>query len=188
MRGQLIMIDAGRGVVPLVLLGAVLSGCASGETGGASPAVTTTTVDAGTGSAVKSTTKQSIGSSLVDLKPCPVLASIGEQFGLTEIEEDGTESCNAVYSDSVSVRLDVHADKGLADYVPGPDAEITETNIGSRDAKLVKKSASTTACAVAVEVSASSRVDIAASADTSLDEACDAATKVAAAVGPKLAK
>ncbi|WP_189223948.1 hypothetical protein [Saccharothrix coeruleofusca] len=117
-----------------------------------------------------------------------MLESIASQFGLTKIEEDDSTSCDAVYSDSVSVRLDVYPDAGLVDYSPGPSSVISDTNVGSRKAKLVEKALTSSSCAVAVEVGVSSRVDIAASADTSLDEACDAAARVAVAVESKLPK
>lgn len=173
-----------RTVSSIVLVGLALTSC-SGEAGNPSAETTTTTTT--TRSAVETTSSSSeSGSSLAGFKPCPVLESIASQLGLTEIEEADSSSCDAVYSDSVSVRLDVYPDQGLADYSPGPNSVISDTNVGTRKAKLVEKALTSSSCAVAVEVSASSRVDIAASADASLDEACRAATDVATAVEPKL--
>ena len=60
--------------------------------------------------------------------------------------------------------------------------------IGSRKAKLVKAPSTKSSCLVAIEVTSTSRVDVGASANASLAEACDAATKVATAIEPKLPK
>jgi hypothetical protein len=183
-RIQLIRTTVVRVVVPFALLGLALTAC-TGETGDPTPATTTTRTAGDTGT---TTTSAPEGPSLADFKPCPTLTEVGSQFNLTEITEDGTDSCEAEYSDSVSVRLDVHADKSLADYVPGPEAQQSDTSIGGREAKLVQKAFTSSSCVVAIAVGDSSRVDVFASADASLDEACEAATKVATAVEPKLPK
>ncbi|MBP2339624.1 ABC-type phosphate transport system substrate-binding protein [Saccharothrix coeruleofusca] len=180
---NLIRVTVARLALSAVLVALALTSC-SAEPGDPSAETATTTTARST---VETTSASAEGSSsLADFKPCPVFESIASQFGLTKIEEGDSTSCDAVYSDSVSVRLDIYPDAGLADYSPGLSSAISDTSVRGRKAKLVEKALTSSSCAVAVEVSTSSRVDIAASADASLDEACDAATEVAAAVEPKL--
>ncbi|WP_189223949.1 DUF3558 family protein [Saccharothrix coeruleofusca] len=168
-------------------MGLALVSCSDGEAGDASPvSTTTTTTDAG--GATSSTSKQASGNALESIDPCEVLNSVASQFNLTRIEEGDSDSCAADYSKTVTVQFDIHADRRLADYRPEPTSELSDTSVGGRKAKLVKKALTSSSCAVAVEVSATSRFDVFASANASLDEACDAATKVAAAVEPKLPK
>ncbi|MBB5954625.1 hypothetical protein FHS29_001195 [Saccharothrix tamanrassetensis] len=109
-------------------------------------------------------------------------------FNLTEIEKTGAQQCDAEFSPTVGVTLKVWPTKGIAEATGAGNQQISDTKVGARDAKLIKKGASDTLCAVAVEVRSSSRVDFIASANASLDEACDAATKLAEAVEPKLPK
>lgn len=182
---HLIRTTAARTAASLVLLGVALASCSSGEAGNPSPA-TTASVD--TEETTKPTSTSSASNSLADVDPCEVLNSVAPQFGLTKIEEDDSDSCVADYSNSVSIGLDVHADRGLADYQPEPTSELSDTSVGGRKAKLVKKALTSTSCAMVVEVSATSRFDVFASANASLDEACRAATDVATAVEPKLPK
>ncbi|GGP56475.1 hypothetical protein GCM10010185_30770 [Saccharothrix coeruleofusca] len=174
-----------RTVVPLVLLGVALVGCTSNEPGSpsAATAITTDAEDATT-----STRPVSGGASLADFDPCAPFNEIASQFGLTEIAEDDSTSCNAELSKSVSVRLDVHPTLGLADYRLLPHAEASDADVGARKARLVKKTFSSSSCAMAMEVTSSSRIDVVASANASLDEACDAVTKLATAVEPNLPK
>ncbi|MBP2339617.1 hypothetical protein JOF41_005795 [Saccharothrix coeruleofusca] len=175
-----------RTTASLLLAGLALASCSDIEVGDASPVSTTTTTDApGT---TQSTSKSAAGITLESVDPCEVLSSIASQFNLIEIEEDDSDSCSAVYSKTVTVQFDIHADRRLADYRPEPTSELSDTSVGGRKAKLVKKALTSSSCAVAVEVSATSRFDVFASANASLDEACDAATKVAVAVEPKLPK
>ncbi|MBP2339316.1 hypothetical protein JOF41_005494 [Saccharothrix coeruleofusca] len=169
----------------LTFAGLVLASCGSGEHGNPSPASTTTAVSAADAPESASTSPAG-GASLVGFEPCSVFTSITAQFGLTGIKEDGSASCLAVYSDGVTARLDVRPSRGLDDFVPGANSEISETSVGSRQAKLVKKPVTSTSCAVAIEVSVTSRVDVFATSDTSLDESCKAATDIAAAVEPEL--
>ncbi len=110
------------------------------------------------------------------------------QVPLTEIEKEGSTGCGARYGTTVSLGLKTFLDIGLKEVSGGSNAEFSDTTIGSRKAKLVKKAYSDSACAVAIEVSATSRVDVVASANISLDEACAAANAVATAIEPKLPK
>ncbi|MBP2339619.1 hypothetical protein JOF41_005797 [Saccharothrix coeruleofusca] len=128
------------------------------------------------------------GDTLADFDSCKVLESVAGQFGLTEIEEVGTQECQAEYSTSTGVTLKAWPELGIAEAKGGPNAEISDTRINGRKAKLVEKAFTSSACMIALEVDAKSRVDVITSANVSLDEACDAATKIAAAVEPKLPK
>ncbi|MBP2339615.1 hypothetical protein JOF41_005793 [Saccharothrix coeruleofusca] len=170
-----------------MLLGVGLAGC-GGEQGNPSAASTTAVTGTSTNASIPSVSSTSGGTSLAGFDPCGPFNDVAGRFGLTEIEEADSTSCDAEYSKSVSIRLDVHLDSGIADYNLLPDAEPSDTQVGSRKAKLVKKTLSASSCAVAMEVTTSSRIDVVATANVSLDEACDAVTKVAAAVEPKLPK
>jgi len=121
----------------------------------------------------------------VKFKPCDELNVVAGQLGLSGIEEDGDQECSARYATTVAVRVKAFLDIGLNDVAGGPNAEFSDIAVGSRKAKLVKKAFSSSACATAIEVSATSRVDVVASANISLDESCDAATKVATAIEPR---
>lgn len=182
---HLIRTALARTAASLALAGLALVSCSDGESGSPSP-VTTTTAGAKSTTGATSASSPAGAQSLSDFKPCPVFTSIGSQFGLTEIEEEGSKSCTAEYSDSVTVRLDVHPDKGIADFVPESATELSDISVGSRKARLAKKALTSSSCAVIIEVGPTARVDVFASADASLDEACRAATDVATAVEPKL--
>jgi hypothetical protein len=123
---------------------------------------------------------------LADFDPCAVLNSVASQLNLTEIEKEGGDTCLANYSSSVSFSLAAHPELGIEDTVGG--TEKSDIPVGSRKGKLVKSPTTTASCLVAVEVTPTSRVDVGASANASLDEACEAATKVATAIEPKLPK
>jgi hypothetical protein len=133
-------------------------------------------------------TSSGASTSLASYKPCDELKVVAGQLGLTEIAEEGTHKCGARYGATVSLGVEAFLDIGLKDVSGGPNAEFSDVPVGARKAKLVKKAFSNSACAVAIEVSAKSRVDVVASANVSLDEACEAATKVATAIEPKLPK
>lgn len=166
-----------RAVVPLAVLGAV--GCSSAEPGEARAGAT-----GPTSTERPSETTTAVGDPLADFDSCEVLDSVAAQLNLTNIEGDSSGSCTADFNSTVSFTIKAHPDLGLADVVPG--GQQSETEVGSRKAKLVKESTTKTSCLMAVEVTDTSRVDVAASAYSSLDETCDAATKVAVAIEPKL--
>ncbi|WP_447004706.1 hypothetical protein ACRAKI_34845 [Saccharothrix isguenensis] len=109
-------------------------------------------------------------------------------LGLTEIKEDGVKECVARYGGKLVVRIKAFPELGIADYVPGPNSQISDLPLGGHKAKRVTAPASSSSCAVTIEITPSSRVDVIGSANASLDEACDAATKVATAIEPKLPK
>lgn len=178
--------SASRLVLPLALLGLALAGCGTGTGGTPSPATTTTTA---TSKASPTTTSGGSSSgSLASFDTCKALQDVASQFSLTDIEEEGTQQCGAQFSPTVGVGLKAWPSKGIADATGAGNQKISDISIGSRKAKLIERGASDTLCAVAVEVTKSSRVDVIASANASLAEACDAAQKVATAIEPKLPK
>lgn len=180
-------ISATRFALPLAVLGLTLAGCSGGEGGTPSPETTTTPTKAtGTSQPPSTSTPSGGGSALADFDSCGVLESVAGQFGLTEIEEVGAQECQAEYSASAGVTLKAWPELGVAEATGGPNAEISDTQVSGRKAKLVEKAFSSSACMIAIEVGPTSRVDVIASANVSLEEACDAATKVATAVEPKL--
>ncbi|QTR01213.1 hypothetical protein J7S33_17160, partial [Saccharothrix algeriensis] len=102
--------------------------------------------------------------------------AVAGQLSLTGIEEDGKQACMAKWGNSTTrVRIRVYPELGIADVVAKPDAQITETTIGSHKAKIAKAALSKTDCDVSVEITAKSRVDFFGAATASADEACDAA-------------
>jgi hypothetical protein len=72
----------------------------------------------------------------------------------------------------------------------GPSSKASDISIGSHKARKVGApgGGTTSSCAVTIEITSKSRLDVVASANASQDEACDAATKLATAVEPKLPK
>ncbi|MFD1151280.1 DUF3558 family protein [Saccharothrix hoggarensis] len=176
-----------RVVLTVVVLGAVVAGCSTKEPGDAS-AVTTTATSTTTEKASPTTsTKPSNGAdSLADFDECEVLNSIASQLNLTDVEEGIGDTCGASVSASASVTIKGHPDLGVDDVVPG--GQQSDITIGSRKAKMVKQSTTQTSCLIAVEATPTSRVDVAGSANASLDESCAAATAVAEAIASKLPK
>ncbi|HEX6341588.1 DUF3558 family protein [Umezawaea sp.] len=180
-----------RSVVSIVALVLVLAGCSQQE--GGNPAPATTTGMSSTSAAEPTTPTSSssgAGNALATFDGCKVLTAVAGQFSLTDIEEIAKEQCGAKYGavPGVSVSLRARPDLGYEEAQGGPNAELTNTTVGSRKAKLVKKAFSSSSCLVAVEVTSTSRVDFMSSANASLDDACAAATAVATAVEPSLPK
>lgn len=172
-----------RVVLALTVLGAVATGCTTGGT--ATPGPTGSTSTERTSKATTSTKPSTGGDTLADFDPCAVLNSVAAQLNLTEIEKEGGDTCLANYSSTVSFSLAAHPDLGIEEAVGGEKSDIP---VGSRKGKLVKTPTTKSSCLVAIEVTPTSRVDVGASANASLDEACEAATKIATAVEPKLPK
>jgi uncharacterized protein DUF3558 len=179
-----------RSVVVIAALGLVAMGCTREETG--NPAPETSTPKSSTSTAVPSASSPSSGSGnvLSSFDPCKVLATVAGQFSLTEIAESTKGLCGAEYGvvAGVSVSIKAWPDLGYKDAKGGPNAEFSETTIGSSKAEVVRKGSSSSSCLVAVEVTPTSRVDFMSSANASLDDACAAATALATAVEPTLPK
>lgn len=172
-----------RPVLALALASLALVGCSTNEPGNPTPG--TTTAGGSTSEDSSPTTTSEAGDPLADFDPCAALEEVAGQFNLTGIEKDG-EDCFAQYSSSVTVLVGP-IDAPLAEAGKGPQAEVSDTTVNGREAKLVRKAYTNTACAIALKVG-DGRVDAVASANASLDEACDAATKVATAIEPQLPK
>jgi hypothetical protein len=174
-----------RVVLTVIVLGAVVAGCSTKEPGDASAGTTTSTTTK-QASPTTSTKPSDSGDSLADFDECEVLNSLAAQLNLTDIEEGIGDTCGASVSATASVTIKGQPDLGVDDVVPG--GQQSDINIGSRKAKMVKQSVTQTSCLIAVEATPTSRVDVAGSANASLDESCAAATKVAEAIAPKLPK
>lgn len=173
-----------RVALSLAVLGAVATGCSTGGT--ATPEPTSKPVATGETSKGTTTTKPAGGGdALADFDPCEALNAVASQLNLTNIEATDDKECLADYSATVSIGFTKQPELAIGDAVGGEKSNI---DIGSRNAVLVKTPTTKSSCLVTVEVTPTSRVDVAASADASLDEACDAATQVATAVEPKLPK
>ncbi|MFI9006997.1 hypothetical protein ACIGNX_07175 [Actinosynnema sp. NPDC053489] len=172
-----------RVVLSLAVLGAIATGCTTGGT--ATPGTTTVPT---TGQPSRTTTSKPAGGGdpLADFDPCPVLESVSSQLNLSEIEKVDEKECGAEYSPTVSFGLTKQPELAIGDAVG--NGKKSDISIGSRKAKRVEAPATKTSCLVAVEVGPTSRVDVIASSDNSLDAACEAATKVATAIEPKLPK
>ncbi|GAA3460833.1 hypothetical protein ACFFSW_33570 [Saccharothrix longispora] len=172
-----------RAVLALAVVASVATGCSEKEPGDATSTNTGATT-AGQTSKTTTSAPSTGGDALADFDACDTLNAVAGQVDLTEIEPDG-DACDAVSSPTTSVSLKPQPDLKIDEAV---GKEVSGIRVGSRDAKLVKAPASDTSCLVAIEVTPTDRVDIAASDDASLDKACDAATRVANAIEPTLPK
>lgn len=176
--------SSARVILSLAVLGAVATGCTTGGT--ATPGATTGSTATGQTSKTTTSTKPSSGGdSLANFDPCGVLESVSAQLNLTEVEKVDEKECGAEYSATVSVSLTKQPELAIGDAVGG---QKTDVPIGSHKAKLVEAPASKNSCLMTVEVTPTSRVDVAASSNNSLEAACEAVTKVATAIEPKLPK
>ncbi|MFC5058061.1 DUF3558 family protein [Saccharothrix xinjiangensis] len=175
-----------RPVLVLSLAALALVGCSTNEPGNPTSGTTTDAATTSKGSS-PTTTSAAGGSPLADFDPCAEMEALSGQLNLTGIEEDGSQECFARYSSEVGVIAKVFLDLPLDEAGKGPNAEVSDTSVNGREAKLVRRAASDTACAVAIGVG-SDRFDIVASANASLDQACDAATTLAEALEPQLPK
>ncbi|MFI9813024.1 DUF3558 family protein [Saccharothrix variisporea] len=175
-----------RSLLPLAVLGVVLAGCSAKEGGTATPGSTAATT---TGTSAKpTTTSAGGGDGLASFDPCAAMKAAAGQVPLTDVENDGKQECKAQYGSTVSVRVKAFPSLGIADVVGGANSKFTEIPVGNHKGRRVTAPVSDSSCAVAIEITPKSRVDVVASANASQDEACDAATKVATAIEPKLPK
>ncbi|RKT71860.1 DUF3558 family protein [Saccharothrix variisporea] len=178
-----------RSILPIAVLGVVLAGCSEKQGGTPTAGSDTPTT---TGTSAKPTTTSSSGTSggLESFDACAAVQAAAGQLPLTEIEPNGKAGCDAEFGTSVSLGVKAYPSLGISDFVMGPNSKPSDITIGSRKARKVGAPAggTTSSCAVTIEVTAKSRVDVVASANASQDEACDAATKLATAIEPKLPK
>jgi hypothetical protein len=178
-----------RSILPLAVVGLALAGCTTKEPGDPTAGGTATTTKSSGGSPVTTTKPSSGGSSLADFDPCAEMTAVASRISLTEIEEDGRQECKARWGQSTTaVRVKAFPELSIGEVVGGANSKFTDLTIGSHKARMVTAPSSSTSCAVTVEITAKSRVDVVASATSSQDEACDAATKLATAIEPKLPK
>ncbi|WP_306743858.1 hypothetical protein [Saccharothrix yanglingensis] len=176
-----------RSVLPVAVLGAVLAGCTS--TPGTPTPETTGAATATTGGATSPTTSgAAAGDGLADFDVCAELEGVASALGLTEIERKGAQDCEARYAGRIGVRVKAQPELGVEEFVPGSDSKISDLPLGGHRAKLVTAPLTTSSCAVTIEVTPSSRVDVVSSSPATQEQACEAATKVATAVEPKLPK
>ncbi|WP_158847023.1 DUF3558 family protein [Saccharothrix deserti] len=168
----------------MTVFGAVATGCTTGGT--ATPGTTGSTPTEQT-SDTTSTKPSTGGGSLADFDTCGALNAVAPQLNLTEITPDDADKCDAEFSPTTSVALQIWPDKGLADVVT-TTGEVSSTTVGSRKATMLKGSTTDESCLIAVEVTATSRVDVVGSSNNSQADSCDAVTKVATAIEPKLPK
>ncbi|WP_206745048.1 DUF3558 domain-containing protein [Saccharothrix sp. CB00851] len=175
-----------RSVLAVAVFGAVLAGC-SNTPGSPVPETTGATTSAA-GDAGSTTTSAPAGDSLADFDACGQLEGVASELGLTAITEDGVRQCKARYAGTVGVLVKAFPELSIEEYVPGANSQITDFPMESHKAKRVTAPASSSSCAVTIEITSSSRVDVVSSARASLDEACDAAAKVATAIEPRLPK
>ncbi len=165
-------------LISAVLL--LLTGCSTETAGSPSPATPRNSVPASSSSPARGD-----GGSLADFDTCALLNEVASAQNITEIEADGDTACAGFLPNRVAVNISYHTDIGIAKAGQGPYAEVSDMTVGSRKAKLIEKAVSTTSCAVAMEVTESSRFDVATSGD-SLEQSCDAATSFAKAVEAKI--
>jgi hypothetical protein len=168
-----------RSILPIAVLGLALTAC-SGKEGGTpttAPTAKPTT-----------TTSSSGGDGLASFDPCAEMEAVAGQLPLTEVENDGKQECKADYGTTVSVRVKAFPALGIDEYVGAATSKITDIPVGTHKGRRITAPSSDSSCAVTIEITAKSRVDVAASANASQDEACDAATKLATAIEPKLPK
>lgn len=169
-----------RVVLPAAVLGLALAGCSSNEPGRATAGDTPSTTSG------SSPTSSSSGSSIADVDPCSLLkADDVAKLNLTAAEKLDKNSCQWRTPDRTLVRLNTYPTLGMKDIVPGPQSESSDVKVGTHNAQLIKKSLTNTACAISIELTTSSRVDINATG-SKLDLTCPAAQSVAEAIEPNL--
>ncbi|MGW6449400.1 DUF3558 family protein [Lentzea sp. NPDC055074] len=169
-----------RVVLQVAVLGLVLSGCSTEEPGKATPGDTASETTA------SSSTSSSGNSSIADVDPCSLLKPADvSKLKLSPAEKVDNNSCQWRTQDRTLVRLGIYATLGLKDYVLAPNAEPSDIKVGTREAKLVKKSLTNTGCAVSIGLTTTSRVDVN-STGTKLDVTCAASQSVAEAIEPNL--
>lgn len=178
-----------RSILPIAVLGVVLAGCADKQ-GGTPTAGSDTPATTGTSAKPTTTSPSGTGADLESFDACAAVQAAAGQLPLTEIEPAGKQSCDAEWGTTVSVGVKAYPTLGVADFVPGSSSQVSDITIGSHKARKVTAPGGGTnsSCAVTIEITAKSRVDIVATANASQEEACDAAQKLAEAIEPKLPK
>lgn len=170
-------------IIAFTLLSGALVACTSSEKGQARPDTT-----ANSSPQTSSPTSQTGNADqLIQLDLCETLDNLSGQLPITAIKAFGEESCGGRYDGNVGFQFAKFPTMGLADYVTDPESKVSSTTIAGRTAQLTRRTvASSTGCAMSIEITESSRVDIVGSYYASLDETCAAVTAIAEAVAPSL--
>jgi hypothetical protein len=175
-----------RAVLSLAVLGAVVTGCTTGGTATPGPTTGSTSTEQTSKATTSSSKPSGGGDSLADFDPCAVLESVKSQLNFSNLEKVDEKECGAEYSSTGYFGLTKQPELAIADAMG--DGKKTDIPIGSHKGRVIEAPASKNSCLVTVEVAPKSRVDIIAVSNTSGAEACEAATKVATAIEPKLPK
>lgn len=171
-------------ILALLLVAGTVTACSTQEPGTPSAAPSGESGSTKTSSPASS----SSGTSLDELDPCEVLTKVASRSDLTDVTDAGEGSCSAKNSKRASVQLDVLPTLGISQYKAGANSEISETTVGGRAAKLVKKTVTDLDCTVTIEVTSSSRVDVTGYSISSIDDSCAIAQALAKDVEPELPK
>lgn len=168
----------------------VLTACSSEEPGSASPAPSVPPVQTGGSSSAPATG----GGDTTSIDPCSLisaadLSSYGTFKPPVTTNVGGARLCQfdreaAAASDSLSVGVGIRDTQSVDSVNDGGNGKTTGT-VNGRKAVLAPKPA--TACLMALEVGATSRVDVI-TVSTDSEKACGIAEKVADIVEPKLPK
>jgi hypothetical protein len=174
-----------RSLLPVAVLGAVLAGC-SGTAGTPTPETTGTTAAPTEDTGSSTTSSAPAGDSLADFDTCEALEGVASELGLTRVEKARENSCEARYAERIGVRVIAYPELGVDDFVPGANTQISDLPLGSHKAKRATAPTTDSSCAIVIEITSSSRVDVVGSSPSTQEQACEAATKVATAIEPKL--
>ncbi|ATE56992.1 hypothetical protein CNX65_29960 [Actinosynnema pretiosum] len=111
---------------------------------------------------------------------------MASEFSVTNVERssDG-EDCKGDLPEVRSVTIQVYSDLGLAQHNPGTQGVVTDIDVNGRPGKLVEKALTKFDCAVVLELTETSRVDVFASASVTNDS-CSVAQRIATAIEPDL--
>ncbi|WP_143760959.1 hypothetical protein [Actinosynnema mirum] len=105
---------------------------------------------------------------------------------MTNVEKssDG-EDCKGDLPEVRSVMIQIYPDLGLAEHNPGSQGVVSDIDVNGRPGKLVEKALTKFDCAVVLELTKTSRVDIFTSASVTNDS-CAVAQQIAKAIEPDL--
>ncbi|MFI9813019.1 DUF3558 domain-containing protein [Saccharothrix variisporea] len=178
-----------RSILTIAAAALLLAGCTSKEPGDPTAGATTSTTATKSPDKTTTTSKPASGDALADFDACAQVNAVASQLSLSRIEPSGKDECDARWGQTTTaVKVKAFPDLGISDATGGSKARISDTSIGTRKAKKVEAGVTDTSCLIAVEVGSKSRVDFYAASTTSVQESCDAATKLATAIEPKLPK
>jgi hypothetical protein len=180
-----------RSVLLVPVLAALLAGtlaCSAKTAGTAVPGPDTTNgqepTTGQTSSPRTSPTNSQAGTGA--LKPCELLTTSEQgQFGLGEGAEEqigGARSCRWQKAGSYTIVVGIFDTLGLKDVVS--TSETKPVTVGRH--KAVQRTGGASACAIAIEVTESSRVDVSSVARGDVEKGCELALQAAELVEPKL--